>query len=605
MRSATTAEDRASAAIALGAAFWRQHPDSAAAYLERAITLAESSSDDSLKMAACQRMALFKTSQGDQQGAIPFTRRAIAHGLAADTNKAVFLLYANLGKKLLEQRGAFDSGTYYIQLSINGYRAARDTFNIWYPLHLLGMAHADMGDWAVSKSYFMQAKDALRANPASSDYAYLLYVIMDYAERMGDLPFYSSTREEYLVNRKNKGKPILDANHSFMKGVTETPAEVRQRIRKFLPVHLRQKEPFSACESYYVIGNTYLVEADYTRALAAFDSMKIFVDQLAMPMLSYNYHDAVFRAQRAAGRAALALPHADTLLALRDSILNLEKQSLAQELNVRYQTAEKEKTLAEQALLLDRARNRQRLLTLGLIGASAILLLTILALQAKRRYSRNLEEKNRIIDEALTEKDTLLREIHHRVKNNLQMISALLYLHGKSAEDASAQAALMESQNRVQSMAMIHQDLYMGKNLLGVSVPSYLDKLLDHLINAYNIDRNRITIHKDIRIENLDVDTVIPLALIINELLSNALKHAFAGPAAGEIGIHLYQRAGELILEVRDSGKGLPPGFDPTSTSNFGFKLVRILAERLGAELSVRSEQGTLICLTTPMPRAA
>jgi two-component sensor histidine kinase len=185
------------------------------------------------------------------------------------------------------------------------------------------------------------------------------------------------------------------------------------------------------------------------------------------------------------------------------------------------------------------------------------------------------------------------------------MISALLYLHGKSAEDASAQAALMESQNRVQSMAMIHQDLYMGKNLLGVSVPSYLDKLLDHLINAYNIDRNRITIHKDIRIENLDVDTVIPLALIINELLSNALKHAFAGPAAGEIGIHLYQRAGELILEVRDSGKGLPPGFDPTSTSNFGFKLVRILAERLGAELSVRSEQGTLICLTTPMPRAA
>jgi two-component sensor histidine kinase len=605
IRSAASVEDRARAAIALGAALRMRNPDSAAVYFERALALAEASSNDSLEFAACQRLALIKGIQGDEQAAIAYTRKAIAHGLDANVGDEVLRLYANLGKKLLDLQGDFDSATYYLQLSINGYRKTRDAFNIWYPLHILGMAHADLGDWSDSKSYFMQALDAIRTNPASSDYAYLLYVTMDFAERMNDLPFYATTREAYLVNRKNKGKPILDANHSFLKGVNETPAEVRQRTRKFLPVHLKQKEPFGACESYYVIGNTYLAEANYDKALSAFDSMKIFVDELAVPMLSYNYHDAVLRVHRAAGRAALALPHADTLLALRDSILNMEKQTLAQELNIKYQTAEKEKTLAEQTLLLDRVQNRQRLLTVGLISVSAILLLTILALQAKRRYSRNLEEKNRIIDEALTEKDTLLREIHHRVKNNLQMISALLYLHGKSAEDASAQAALMESQNRVQSMAMIHQDLYMGKNLLGVSVPSYLDKLLDHLINAYNIDRSRITIHKDIRIENLDVDTVIPLALIINELLSNALKHAFAGPASGEIGIHLYQHAGDLVLEVRDSGKGMPPGFDPSSSSNFGFKLVRILAERLGAELSVRSDQGTLISLTTPLPRAA
>ena len=603
--SGPTVEDRARAALALGAAFHMRDPDSAALYLGRAVTLAESSSNDSLKMSACQIMARAMTIKGDGPAAMTFTRKAIAHGLAAGLGHAVSRLYANLGKLHLELSGNFDSATHFLQRSVARYREAGDTFNIWYPLHILGMAHTDLGDWTDGRSYFAASLEAMRTNPGSSDYAYLLYVAMDCAERMNDLLFYSSMREEYLVNRRNRGKPILDANHSFLKGVSETPAEVRQRIRKFLPVHLRKQEPFSACESYYVIGNTYMAEANYDRALTAFDSMKIFVDQLAIPMLSYNYHDAVFRAQRAAGRAAAALPHADTLLVLRDSILNLEKQALAQELNVRYQTAEKEKTLAEQALLLDRSHNRQRLLTVGLIGASAILLLTILALQAKRRYSRTLEEKNRIIDEALTEKDTLLREIHHRVKNNLQMISALLYLHGKSAEDASAQAALMESQNRVQSMAMIHQDLYMGKNLLGVSVPSYLDKLLDHLINAYNIDRSKITIHKDIRIENLDVDTVIPLALIINELLSNALKHAFAGPATGEIGIHLFQQAGDLILEVRDSGKGLPHGFDPSSASNFGFKLVRILAERLGADLSVRSEKGTLISLTTPLPRAA
>ena len=185
------------------------------------------------------------------------------------------------------------------------------------------------------------------------------------------------------------------------------------------------------------------------------------------------------------------------------------------------------------------------------------------------------------------------------------MISALLYLHGKSVDDSTAQEALMESQNRVQSMAMIHQNLYQDENLLGVSIQDYLDKLLSHLISSYNIEKNRITIHKKIKIPQLDVDTVIPLALIINELISNSLKYAFRDGRRGEISIFLEQDETGIKLEVSDDGIGLPEHFAVETSSNFGLKLINILSDRLGATWTTHSGNGTRMTLIIPQKKAA
>jgi two-component sensor histidine kinase len=191
------------------------------------------------------------------------------------------------------------------------------------------------------------------------------------------------------------------------------------------------------------------------------------------------------------------------------------------------------------------------------------------------------------------------------VKNNLQMISALLYLHGKSVEDSSAQEALLESQNRVQSMAMIHQNLYQDENLLGVSVKSYLDKLLNHLIASYNIEKERIDVQTQIEVDHLDVDTIVPLALIINELISNSLKYAFRDGRHGKIDVSVRQADSVIHLVVKDNGMGLPAGFDMQDSPNFGYKLIQILSERLNAKLSAVSENGAKISLTFPVRQAA
>ena len=296
----------------------------------------------------------------------------------------------------------------------------------------------------------------------------------------------------------------------------------------------------------------------------------------------------------------------------QDSMFNKEKDERITTLIAEYDIKEKDQEIANLAsqnelkTLRIEKTNRQKLVY-GL-GAFCFLLFAgalYYLLRLKSKTNAELNEKNKLVTKALAEKDVLLREIHHRVKNNLQMISALLYLHGKSVDDESAQEALRESQNRVQSMAIIHQNLYQDDDLLEVSINTYLDKLLVHLISSYNIEQNRIQIHKKIDIPQMDVDTVIPLALIMNELISNALKYAFRDGGSGEIDVHLGEREGSIVLEVNDNGVGIPDHFSIASSSNFGLKLVTILCDRLGATWKVQSGNGTQMSITIPQKKAA
>jgi len=312
------------------------------------------------------------------------------------------------------------------------------------------------------------------------------------------------------------------------------------------------------------------------------------------------------------GNYRLALGAYKNFKAAQDSVLNKEKDERITELITEYEVKEKDQEinmLASQnelkTLRIEKSNRQKLIYGLGAMCLLIFVLALYYLLRLKSKTNIDLAEKNALISKALAEKDILLREIHHRVKNNLQMISALLYLHGKSVDDSTAQEALMESQNRVQSMAMIHQNLYQNENLLGVSIQDYLDKLLSHLISSYNIEKNRITIHKKINIPQLDVDTVIPLALIINELISNSLKYAFRDGRTGVISIFLEQDDAGIKLEVSDDGMGLPEHFAVETSSNFGLKLINILSDRLGATWTAHSGNGTRMTLIIPQKKAA
>jgi PAS domain S-box-containing protein len=204
------------------------------------------------------------------------------------------------------------------------------------------------------------------------------------------------------------------------------------------------------------------------------------------------------------------------------------------------------------------------------------------------------KHKEEHIRAALKEKELLLGEVHHRVKNNLQIIQSLLYLQAAKIDDPTVTAILMESQNRIKSMALIHQTLYQSKDFERVDFSHFLDSLAPNLVSSYSVDPGRVSLSIDADDVHLPIHAAIPCGLIVNELISNALKHAFPAGRSGRIEIGLARGAdGAVAMAVEDDGVGLPEGLDILKTETLGLQMVSLLSQQIGAEMTVNPSDPT------------
>ncbi|HEY9635092.1 MAG TPA: histidine kinase dimerization/phosphoacceptor domain -containing protein [Coleofasciculaceae cyanobacterium] len=210
----------------------------------------------------------------------------------------------------------------------------------------------------------------------------------------------------------------------------------------------------------------------------------------------------------------------------------------------------------------------------------------------------HLKQVESQIQESLQEKEILLQEIHHRVKNNLQVISSLLDLQSQYIEDALTKEMFRESQKRVKSMALVHEQLYQAKNFTKINFADYLKKLAYYLFDTYGIDTKQIQLKLNIEEITLTINRAIPCGLIITELVSNALKYAFSNRTEGIIEIAFSSDSDKnFTLIVRDDGIGLPKNLDFKKEKSLGLQLVSILANQLEATLELNCCVGTKVCL--------
>lgn len=201
---------------------------------------------------------------------------------------------------------------------------------------------------------------------------------------------------------------------------------------------------------------------------------------------------------------------------------------------------------------------------------------------------------------ALEEKEMLLKEIHHRVKNNLMIISSLLSIQSRFIKDKEALGIFKESQNRAKSMALIHERLYRSTDLKRIDMGEYIRTLANDLFHAYVTNDQKIEIKLDVEDIMVDINTSIPLGLIINEVITNALKHAFPNDMQGTILISFHRVGDKLKLEVSDDGIGFPKDLDYKNTSSMGLQLVNSLSNQIDAELNVILKKGTCFQITFP-----
>ncbi|MGB8227176.1 MAG: histidine kinase dimerization/phosphoacceptor domain -containing protein [Sedimentisphaerales bacterium] len=211
------------------------------------------------------------------------------------------------------------------------------------------------------------------------------------------------------------------------------------------------------------------------------------------------------------------------------------------------------------------------------------------------KINKELQMQNEKLEESLRQKEILLRELHHRVKNNMQVISSLLRLQSRTLDDKKAVAVFSECQNRIKTMALIHEKFYRSENLSNIDFKTYVKDLVKTLVEFYDVSQNKITV--DINIENisLDIDTAISCGLIINELISNSLKYAFPQGAKGNIGVSILPAEEDYVeMIISDNGIGLPAELDFQKTETLGLQIVNTLVKnQLGGEIELDRSIGT------------
>ncbi len=212
------------------------------------------------------------------------------------------------------------------------------------------------------------------------------------------------------------------------------------------------------------------------------------------------------------------------------------------------------------------------------------------------------KKRDKELKDSLEEKEIMLKEIHHRVKNNLQVISSLLNMQVEQYENPEAIEAINSSRNRVKSMALVHENLYKSHNIAKTSLKEYIVMLAKNIYSSYGVSFERVKFYCDTKAIEFGLDTIIPLGLILNESISNSLKHAFPGEASGHINIMLKELIDENAekgykLSIKDDGKGLPEGFDPEKTNSLGMTLLTSLSMQLDGNTIINNKAGTEIVI--------
>lgn len=324
------------------------------------------------------------------------------------------------------------------------------------------------------------------------------------------------------------------------------------------------------------------------------DLKLILNDAISLLNNSVNLRDktillkSIYEALDALGDHKNASFYKSTYIASFDSLMVEQRNKTVYELETKYATKQKEEALKVQT------KEKTRLLWISSFAGLVILVLSYLIMtNEKQRKKLNLQKNQ--LEILVEEKNTLMKETHHRVKNSFQIVSSLLYLQSENMSDKEAALAVKEAQNRVKSMILIHQKLYSKDQLVGIDSREYIEDLVNDIIENQSDSIAGLKISTAIDSKIFSIDTITPLGLIINELITNVIKYAFPNKIENpELFISFLKKENNYELTVSDNGIGIP---NQNNSDSFGLKLIHSLAKKLKATVSFENENGTKVTL--------
>ncbi|WP_346318486.1 histidine kinase dimerization/phosphoacceptor domain -containing protein [Chitinophaga sp. YIM B06452] len=383
----------------------------------------------------------------------------------------------------------------------------------------------------------------------------------------------------------------------------------------------------TAKDAHLLLFRADSARGDYLSAISHYQRYKSLNDSIFNTLTSRQIQELQIQYETEKKDQALVLKEKDLLLREQD-ILLLTRQGMLREtrleqalLKRRQAEIEAERKdqdlklkeqniqlLTKQSQLQQSRLQQERILRKVTYGGVSLLLVIVGLLyygyQMKRRSNKRLEAQQKEINQQnislqhlVSEKEWLLKEIHHRVKNNLQIVMSLLNSQSAYLQNDAALNAIRHSQHRVQAISLIHKKLYQSDDVAMIDMPPYIHELTEYLMDCFDASQN---IRFDLQVANvkMDVSQAVPLGLILNEAITNSIKYAFPGKRDGAISIRLEKHPdGRTVLTIADNGVGLPPDFDHLQCSSLGMSLMQGLTEDLGGRFNIRNRQGACISI--------
>lgn len=335
------------------------------------------------------------------------------------------------------------------------------------------------------------------------------------------------------------------------------------------------------------LGALYLEWQKYDSAIVRLDEGRSIAERIGAKQVLLDNYELTIKAFHATGDSARAIPYYDRLLLLKDELLDEQKNEALTEMQVKYETEKKEneilllneKDKASAAIL-----SRQNLAIYSLIGGAVLLVVAVLALLKAYRSGRKAYLQSQVI---ISQKQVMMRELHHRVKNNLQVLSSLLNLQQIRIQETSTKEAVRDVEHRLNAMLLIHQDLYGDNDGSQVNMREYLGKLADNLLDSFGHSAGNVRIRLDVDDLPLDADKALNVGFICNEIITNALKHAFAGIAEPELSIRMTSTEDMIHLVISDNGNGMPGEAAFEKTNSFGLRLIHLFLRDLQGTINI------------------
>jgi two-component sensor histidine kinase len=543
----------------IATAYMRSQYDSSKFYVEKSLVMAEKINNDSLRASSLTIMGMLMTNKAKFDEALKFYQQALFIFEKINSRIGIGRVYYNLGhlhkrmgdaqsmKPLFEKALVYCKKAEAIFVNTNNYEDLLRTYNN------MGIIYRDLDEREEAGKYLLKGVEII---------------------------------EKYNIKEigfiyANLGQIYVEKDKNYDLGI--------KYIRKSLEISILNGDRQSHEHALRNLAKCYSFKKEYKKAVEYGKGAVEIALTLKDPNRAFNSYQVLYKVQKEAGFYKDALQSLEKYKALEDSTLKNEKMKSLADVETKYETQKKE--IEIQSLNLKNDLQERQLIIL--IGG----LLALLGFIGAMFYqNKKINDSRNVITRQSDELKLMMKELHHRVKNNLAIVSSLLKIQSGRIEDKQAIQAVRQGQQRVEAMSLIHQRLYLTDKVTNINIKQYINDLAESLMAAYNFQPDNFDLEIDITHEEMDVDVAIPIGLIINELLTNSFKYAYHNIERPLLKISIKTDKG-ILLEVQDNGPGINLENWEKDRDSFGKKLIAGLTKQLRGNFSIENSHGTLFKL--------